>query len=892
MSPSPGTRLGHYEIVETIGKGGMGEVYRARDTRLPRDTAIKVSAEKFSERFAREAHAIASLNHPNITTLYDVGPDYLVMELVEGPTLADRIRQGVLTLDEASAIARQIADALEYAHEKGVIHRDLKPGNVKIRPDGVVKVLDFGLAKSGMSQSASRSDESPTISAHQTEAGVVLGTAAYMAPEQAKGKEVDKRADIWAFGCVFYEMLTGTPPHQGDSSQETLASILRDAPDLDKIPVQARRLLKRCLEKDPQKRLRHIGDVMALLDEPPSGPMARTAAPSVTPANTESNRKWLWPAVATAGVVIVGLGLMVWSPWQTQTTAVQAIRFPVAETAAMKFFYGGAMAVSPNGRWMVFPAIGEDGVFRYWVRSLETVEARALPGTEGAFTPAAWSADSRYVIFSVIGLQQLKRIDIQGGPPQTLTDMRGGLNGAAANRDGTVLFGSSLFNQPIFRVSPGGGTPAPVTLLADRETGHKYPQFLPDGRHFLYMRLSSDPKRMGVYVGDVDAKPEDQSREPVLVSNRQAYYAAPLGAGPGHLISLRGTTLMAQPFDPVRMMLSGDPVPVAEGVDSFPAQSYGLFSVSDNGALVYRESGGQALALTWFNQNGSLTATLGEPGDYANPAVSPDQTRIAVALSGPGGRDLWIVDIARAGATTRFTFDPGNDDFPVWSPDSTDIVFSSNRSGRQQIYIKRADGSGEERLLSDRTGTPTSWSKDGRFLLFTSITPKTGADIWALPDPRRTSADTKPFPILETSFDEAGAQFSPDGRWIAYTSNESSVSDIYVRPFSADGTTKTGGAKYLVSRVSGLSYFPRWQPDGTRLFYAAAATWDIRAVDIDTSKGFRAGTPRRLFAAPPPLIPGWNISPDGQRFLFVTTPDGGKPTPFTVVLNWAAALQK
>jgi hypothetical protein len=352
MNPSPGTRLGHYEIVETIGKGGMGEVYRARDTRLPRDTAIKVSAERFSERFAREAHAIASLNHPNITTLYDVGPDYLVMELVEGPTLAERIRQGI-------------------------VHRDLKPGNVKIRPDSVVKVLDFGLAKSGLSSGASRSDESPTISAHQTEAGVVLGTAAYMAPEQAKGKEVDKRADIWAFGCVFYEMLTGTPPHQGDSSQETLASILRDAPDLDKVPVQARRLLKRCLEKDPQKRLRHIGDVMSLLDEPPSGPLAPAVAPPTGPAAAESTRSWLWPAVAAAAIVAVGAAIVIWAPWRSQTTAVQAIRFPVAETESMKFFYGGAMAVSPDGRWMVFPAVDPDGVARYWVRSLETVEARA-----------------------------------------------------------------------------------------------------------------------------------------------------------------------------------------------------------------------------------------------------------------------------------------------------------------------------------------------------------------------------------------------------------------------------------------------------------------------------------------------------------------------------------
>ena len=892
MKLVPGTRLGHYEIVETIGSGGMGEVYRARDTRLPRDAAIKVSAEKFSDRFAREAHAIASLNHPNITTLYDVGPDYLVMELVEGPTLAARILQGPLPLDEASAIGRQIADALDYAHERGIVHRDLKPGNVKIRPDGVVKVLDFGLAKSGPSRVASQTDEAPTVSLHQTEEGVVLGTAAYMAPEQARGQEVDKRADIWAFGCVFYEMLTGAPPHQRDSSQETMASILRDQPDLDRVPAQARRMLKRCLEKDPQKRLRHIGDVMALLDEPPSGAQAPAPAPSdVRPiAAPRPGTRWLWPGVVALSIVIAGATLVMWAPWR-QAATVQAVRFEVGETASMRFFYGGAMAVSPDGRWMVFPAIGDDGVARYWVRSLETVEARALSGTETAYVPAGWSADSRYVLFSTLSSAQLKRVDIQGGPAQTLGDMEGRLNGITENNAGVILFGSSTPNQPIFRIPSGGGTAVPLTVVDGGETGHKFPQFLPDGRHFLYLRVSGDPNRMGVYVGDLNAKPEEQRLEHLLAANRQAYYAASPGGGSGHLIFPRETTLLAQPFDPVRLELLGDATPIAEGVDSFPAQAYGLFSVSDNGALVYRSGAGQKLALTWFGENGSPGGTLGEPGDYANPIASPDETRVAVALGTAGSRDIWIVDVARD-TSTRLTFDPADDDSPVWSPDGKDVAFSSNRAGLPKLYIKPADGSGEERLLIDQAGVPTSWSGDGRWLLFTSRGPQTGPDVWALPDPRGASSGARPFPVIATQFVEQQAQFSPDGRWIAYTSNESSASDVYVRPFPATGAASAAGAKWLVSRAGGLSTLPRWHPNGGRLFYTNGATLDVSAVDVDTSRGFQARTPRRLFAAPPPLLTvGWDIAPDGRRFLFVTTPDGGKPTPFTVVLNWAAALK-
>jgi len=459
MQLEPGFRLDHYQIVEIIGKGGMGEVYRATDTRLPREVAIKTSKQEFSERFSREAKVIASLNHPNICTLFDVGPNYLVMEMIEGPTLSERVKEGPLTLEAAAGIMRQVADALDYAHEKGVVHRDLKPGNIKIRPDGLVKVLDFGLAKVGtMSDSSADPDHSPTITLGATQAGVVLGTAAYMSPEQATGKNVDKRADVWAFGVVFYEMLTGARLHTGDSVQEIMASVLKDEPDLSKVPAQAHRLLKRCLEKDPNKRLRHVGDVMALLDDPPSGSQTAIASP---PPETRQ-KKWLWLVVA-AGVILAGTALALWAPWRNPTGPTQAVRFEVGPAEKMTFIMGGAMAVSPDGRWMVFPATGEDGATRYYLRSLDGVEVRPLPGTEGTvLPPVAWSFDSRWVLFA--SGRKIKKIDIQGGPPQNLADVPGGLNGAGWNSDGVIVAGWATNGSTICGCPPPAARPRPSPL--------------------------------------------------------------------------------------------------------------------------------------------------------------------------------------------------------------------------------------------------------------------------------------------------------------------------------------------------------------------------------------------------------------------------------------------
>jgi eukaryotic-like serine/threonine-protein kinase len=868
-----GTQLGPYQIFAAIGKGGMGAVYRARDTRLGRDVAVKVAQERFSARFEREARAIAALNHPHICQIHDVGPNYLVMEYVEGQPL-----KGPVPVNEALTIASQILDALDNAHRKGITHRDLKPDNILLGKAGV-KVLDFGLAK--MEQRSGASSDA-IATEPLTDEGTVLGTLQYMSPEQIEGRGADARSDIFAFGLVLYELITGRRAFEGKTSTSLAASILKDQPrplsELQPLsPPALERVVATCLEKDPDKRWQSAREVKHALE------WISTEAQK-PPAPAPARRKWLWAAVA-ASVAIAGTALAFWAPWRKPAPA-QAVRFEVGPSEKMTFVTGGAMAVSPDGRWMVFPATGEDGLTRYYVRALDGVEVRALPGTETAIpAPASWSYDSRWVVFALLEGDKIRKMDIQGGPPQTLADFAGALNGAGWNSDGVIIAGSSDEGKPILRIPAAGGQATPVTSLAPGETGHRWPQFLPDGKHFLYERISSDTATAGVYIGSIDVQPKEQSMQRLLATDRQAYYT-PSPGGAGHLIFMRQTTLMAQPFDRNKMVLNGEPVVIADRVDSYAQKNYGLFSVSNTGTLVYRGGSSPQTMLTWFDLQGNPSGTLGDPGDYAFPAISPDGSRVAVATGPQASRDIWILDVARGGASTRFTFDPARDDAPAWSPDGKNIAFSSIRGGQFDLYIKPADGSGEEKLLlhTDEYKFVQRWTRDGRFLLFDSTGPKTAQDIWALP----YTPGAKPVALLKTQFTEQRERVSPDGRWLAYTSNESGTPEIYVRPFTPEAPAGRG-AKWLVSKGGGFRSL--WRPDGKELFYLN--TNAVMAVDIDTSKGFLAGTPRRMFTAPAGAeATSWDLSPNGKRFLFLAPPGIGRTVPFTVVLNWAAGLKK
>ncbi len=888
----PGDALGPYRVDALIGKGGMGEVYRGTDTRLGRPVAIKVSPREFSDRFEREAKAISSLNHPNVCTLYDVGPNYLVMEFVEGDTLSHLIKQGPMALEKVLQYAIQIADALSAAHAKGIIHRDLKPANIILTGSGV-KVLDFGLAKLGVAKfGVTNSSEMVTKTEPMTESGSILGTLHYMSPEQAEGKDTDERSDIFSFGAVLYEMLTGKRAFDGETKTSILAAILRDQPApisqfQPAVPRALDRVVRKCLEKKPADRWHSAHDLKQTLElidlaGPTSASASMSSSDSPGMAPRHKDRKWLWPAVAAVGVIVAGLALALWAPWR-KSTPTETVHFEVGPAEKMTFISQAAMTVSPDGRWMVFPAIGEDGLQHYYIRALNGVEVRALPGADGGQSPASWSYDSRWVLF-VTG-NKLRKVDIQGGPPQNIADFPAAarLGGADWNSEGVIVAGADA--SPILRVPSAGGQTTPLTALAPGETAHRWPQFLPDGNHFLYHRASSDPAQTGVYVGSLDVPPNQQSTQPLLVSDRQADSAPAPGGGAGLLMFMRGSTLMAQPFDPRKMILSGEPAAIVDGVDFYTSTSHGLFSVSNTGTLVYRAGTGAQTVLISTDQQGNPAGTLGDPGDYSAPAISPDGSRVAVAMGPVPSRDIWILDVAR-GNSARFTFDPARDDYPVWSPDGKNIAFNSNRGGQMDLYVKPADGSGEEKLLlkTEQPKTVDCWTKDGRFLLFSSTSPKTSEDMWALPFP----GEPKPVSLLQTQFREGVSRVSADGRWLAYSSWESGNAETYVRPFTPDAPAGTG-AKWLVSKGGGAR--PLWRADGKELFYVSL-TGSVMAVDIDTSKGFQAGTPRRMFAAPSVQNVGWDLSPDGKHFLFSAPPNTGRVIPFTVVLNWAAGLKR
>ena len=751
MSFVAGDTLGPYEVLASLGAGGMGEVYRARDSRLNRDVAIKVSAEQFTDRFEREARAVAALNHPNICTLYDVGPDYLVMEYVDGETL-----KGPLPLDDALHIARQIGNALDEAHAKGIVHRDLKPGNIKIKPDGTVKVLDFGLAKMGGTPTVP-SQDSPTISLAPTQAGVILGTAAYMSPEQARGKPVDKRTDIWAFGVVLYELLIGEQLFQGEDLTDTLAAVVRKEPDWSRVPVQVRRLLKACLEKDPARRLRDIADAWRLLDEAPSeqtqAPGSRSRVPLVMSL-----------VAATFALIAAAIGYLYFRETPVVPSAVTFEIFPPEKTELA----GYAPVVSPDGRSVAFVVRDEDGQNRIWIRALDSVNARALRGTEGVTVPGPfWSPNSRFLGFFAAGT--LKKIDVTGGPPVALAEVArvGGGAGGTWNSEGTILVGST---NGIFRISQSGGATEFVTNKEPtKETGHACPQFLPDGRHFIYL---STVKRT-VYLASLDSR-----ERTLLVENAtRAEYAPPANSGePGHVLFVRDTTLMAQPLDSSTYALAGDVVSVAEQVSGAFGGLAAFFSSSPSGVLAYRIGGSPTdFRLTWVDRAGGALGSIGPSGNYLDVALSPDANQVAVALmeaQSATASDIWLMD-ARQGVPSRLTTSTGAHVAPVWSPDGQKVAYSYAELTRPlDGFVKDLSGNKEQPVLKE--GRIRDWTEDGRYLLYDLRSFRGGGvfRFWVMP----LDGGRKPIEYALDRFNLAQGQFAPSGpagppKWVAYVSS-------------------------------------------------------------------------------------------------------------------------
>jgi Tol biopolymer transport system component len=874
---TPGTKLGPYEILAPIGAGGMGEVYRALDTKLKREVALKVLPDSFARdpermaRFQREAEVLASLNHPNIAQIYGIEDRALVMELVAGEML-----HGPLPLETALNYARQIADALEAAHEKNIIHRDLKPANIMITPAGVVKVLDFGLA-SVLSRDREEADpaNSPTLTISPTRAGMILGTAGYMSPEQARGKPVDKRADIWAFGVVFFEMLTGRRLFDGETVSDTLAAVLKEEPDWTRVPAKVRRLLQACLQKDPKQRLQAIGDWKLMLAED---------APIATAPVRSRFGKAGWIAAGMFAVIATVLAFVHFREKPPAAPDVKRYQIPMKGSVAGAPFL--EFAVSPDGHNLVY--ITRGGGTQLWIQSLDSIEPRALLALDtGSGSPVFpfWSPDSQTIAF--VSGTKLRRVNISGGTPQTICDIsRTNITAGSWNRDGVMLVSTG---GTILRVSDAGGNPSPAVAPqeAQRRLG-LYPFFLPDGRHFLYYGSPRDTIGGAIFIGSLDVKPEAQDAKALLPADSAALFALDpdqtAASGLGHIIFRREGALFSQPFDARRLRLTGEAVAVSDQIGSFT--SLPAYSVSANGVLIHHPglSFRANTQLTWFDRQGHPTGTLGDPNSYYNAtSISPDGTRVAVTIVdySKSTADLWVSDVSRS-LPTRLTFGPGYSCCAVWSPDGSRIAFG-RRDGK--LYRKNADGTGDEEPLpvTGTNPTPTSWSHDGRYLLYTMPNAQGLPDIWALP----LEGHSKPFPFLSTPAEEMYGVFSPDGRWVAYTSNETGARQIYVRPFS----TSVRG-KWLVSNGSSFGA-SSWRQDGRELYYMAADS-SVMAVPISANQVFQPGEPKVVFKLPSSAVLN-AVTPDGNRFLVGVTANATQPSslpPFTVVLNWQAGLKK
>lgn len=929
-TPALPQQIGPYQVTAKIGAGGMGEVYRAHDTRLNRDVALKVLPPAFAEdasrmaRFQREAQLLASLNHPKIAAIYGLEESdttrALVMELVEGPTLAERIGRssasaprkpgsaspvqssgsgsktnagaaagapkGAIPIEECLPIAHQIAEALEYAHEHGVVHRDLKPANIKLTSDGDVKVLDFGLAKAmGPEEGSAELANSPTLSLAMTEAGFIMGTAAYMAPEQARGKPADRRADIWAFGCVLYEMLSGQKAFEGETVSDVLASVIRSEPDWSALPANLppsmRRLVRRCLTKDPRQRLQAIGDARLAIEETVSGADQEEGTSGSQAAGrnraTLLHRSFPWALGATT-VLFAGF-----AAWLLLRPAPQqnVVRFSITPPENTEFGSSGGLSASPDGRYLAFIAqASADKPLVLWVRLLDSLTAEPVPGTEGASMPF-WSPDSRWIGFQANG--KLEKIAVSGGPPVTICDVRNFTlpnpdhhTTGTWNRDGVILFSNA---GGIYRVPDSGGTPTVVIApdAARNWSGFTLPAFLPDGRHFLVEAWpSTGVARMA--IGSLDSS----SVVDLMPTSSNALYASP-----GYIFYLDQSTLMARPFDARALRFTGPATPFAQNVGVITGPNYGLFFVSPAGVMGYQTVPDRSRnKMVWFNRSGQNVGTAGQPDIYSSPALSPDGARLAVAVGEHGKADIWVYDLKR-GTASRLTFNPAYDVNPIWSQDGKRVFFSSDRSGSWNIYEKAADGLGTTQPVFQSAGQDKALNdvtSDGRYAIYDTANSALSQQLWVLP----LSGERKPFPFVQGNFGAASGQFSPNGRYVAYSSNETGRNEVYVQTFPQ----QTG--RWEISNAGGAE--PMWRRNGKELFYLTPDE-KLMTVDVDTTSAvFQAGIPEELFQAQVVPMSYWrNIyvpSPDGQRFLMIAPEGPVRQEPITVVVNWPALLNR
>jgi len=900
MTLSAGTRLGPYEILSAIGAGGMGEVYRARDPRLNRLIAIKLlpataakDAER-RERFEREARAIGALNHPGIVTIYSVeqadGQFFLTMELVEGHALTEAIPRGGLPLDRVLRICIPVVDAVAAAHQKGITHRDLKPANIMIgagEQDGRVKVLDFGLAK--LTGSAAGIDaETAFPTALETGEGRILGTVAYMSPEQAEGKAIDARSDLFSLGVILYEMATGRRPFTGDTSVAIVSAIIKDTPTSiiavnPALPRDLGRIARRALAKDPERRYQTAKDLRNDLDELKtsleSGEFLATSVGSLPVGHSRRARGWPW---IVAILSWVGLLLLAFIHFHEQPVSLALVSSQIP--LPVHLLWGNAFSLSPDGHYLTFPGAGPDGVVKLWLHSLDSMEVRPLPGTETVgIAPPFWSPNSAFIAYDRGG--ELMKVSISGGAPQPVCQLKGLAVGGAWNDDDVIVVGNARGGLGTCSAS-GGAAAVSITIPSSTSENeiHLFPSFLPDGKHFLYSRISrTAPEKSGVFVGSLASDAAAQSGEKLLQTGFSAAYVAKRNSIPGQILFMLDGVLYAQRFDDRRLVLIGDRVPLVQRVGSF--LDFAFFSASSTGLLVSKAPDPDT-QLTWFERKGYGANTVDVPGPYTDLALSPDGTRAVVvkhASRTTADQDLWVFDdVSRDTPPRKRTFEPDLELFPVWMPDNDHVIFSAGGGGENIYEVSVSGSEGPRPLRLSARGFPTSVSGDPPLLLMTVVSQKGNTDLSAYPL-GLGPAEGRPF--LTDQRDQGEGQLSPDGQWVAYVSNENGPRDVFVAPVSRDPATGVISAGHGVRVSKGGGVSPRWSRRTGELFYLT--TDGTVMVAARTDRGFGPSAPTQVRV--PEVLPFWGVSPDGNRFLLAVPVR--PPSPFDLRMNWDVGLR-